>query len=53
VAGSELFTQKTCDVVSIDSDIVPIFDNCGGTAIFGDGTQKATLEVVDANVEPM
>jgi hypothetical protein len=53
VAGSELFTQRTCDVVSIDGDFVPTFDNCGGTAVFGDGTQKATLEVVDENVEPM
>ena len=53
VAGSELFTQRTCDVVSIDDDFVPTFDNCGGTAIFGDGNQKSTLAVVDANVEPM
>jgi hypothetical protein len=53
VAGSELFTQKTCDVVSIDSDFVPTFDNCGGTAVFGDGLQKSTLAVVDANVKPM
>lgn len=53
VAGSELFTQQTCDVVSIDPDFVPTFDNCGGLAIFGDGTQKGTLEVVNADIDPM
>lgn len=53
VAGSELFTQQTCDVVSIDGSFVPTVDNCGALAIFGDGTQKGTLEVVDANVDPM
>jgi len=53
VAGSELFTQQTCDVVSIDADFVTTIDKCGALAIFGDGIQKGTLEVVNADIDPM
>eukprot|EP00493_Phyllostaurus_siculus_P003563 UN03578 len=53
MAGKEFFTQQFCDVVSIDANDVPTYNNCGATTFYADGTVANTGQTVNKDIEPM